>query len=192
MSLSLAISVLVKPNRKGPVNRCSCLEHRDDLPPAPTLSVLFILFKMSRYAPAYSRFAHLSPQPGWEVTSLYRPEVLFAQSGNTTYFLLPWREAVEVKPEPINWTVVNDVKFAPLEFQYTQSHLHVDPVREAGVFEYLEGDTTYYEVQLSHRGRSEFESAARKSYTFDEEGKLSPLHNNPDSVWEADALRALL
>ncbi|KAF4708283.1 hypothetical protein FOZ63_014877 [Perkinsus olseni] len=36
-----------------------------------------------------------------------------------------------------------------------------------------------------------FESTSRKSYTFDDEGRLSPLHNNPDSVWEADAVKEL-
>ncbi|KAF4717349.1 hypothetical protein FOZ63_023292, partial [Perkinsus olseni] len=140
-----------------------------------------------------SRFMQPFPLPGWEVTSLYHPEVLFAQWRRSTYFLLPRREAVEIKPEPIDWTIVNEVKFAPLEFQYTQSHIHVDPVREAGVFKCAAplGETTYFEVELNYHSRSRFGSTSRKNYTFDDAGRLSPLHYNPDSVWEADAVKEL-
>ncbi|KAF4727953.1 hypothetical protein FOZ62_030507 [Perkinsus olseni] len=138
-----------------------------------------------------SRFMPSFPLPGWEGTALYRPEILLAKSRGSTYYLLPWRSAVEIKPEPIDWTVVNGVKFALLEFQYTQSHLHVDPIREVGVFKCHKRETSYYEAELNHSGRSAFASATRMKYTFDDEGKMFPSQKYSDPVWEAGTLDEL-
>ncbi|KAF4661105.1 hypothetical protein FOZ61_003511 [Perkinsus olseni] len=106
--------------------------------------------------------------------------------------LIPARSAVEIKPEPIEWTIVNGVKFAPLEFQYIQSHLYMNSVREAGVFRCVAGDTTYYEVELDYNAESLFRSVNRPYYAFNAEGRMSPSRREFDLGTEDDILEDLL
>ncbi|KAF4689933.1 hypothetical protein FOZ60_000942 [Perkinsus olseni] len=146
---------------------------------------------MSYHDLVLSRFMHLSPIKGWEGAPLYRPEVLFATTTESTYLLLPWRGAVEIKPEPIDWTIVNGVKFAPLEFQYIQSHLYMNSVREAGVFRCVAGDTTYYEVELDYNAESLFRSVTRPHYAFNAEGRMSPSRREFDLGTEDEILEDL-